>query len=82
MTVVYIVRKMTSSPMVMASMIIALMKDSRPGIFGRGHQGEIVLERPDGYSGKEVAHVFHHILGVFGTCTFHKEDACLVPRAH
>ncbi len=39
-TVVYIVRKMTSSPMVMASMIIALMKDSRPGIFV-----EVIRER-------------------------------------
>ena len=32
-TVVYMVRKMTRSPMVIARKIMALMKASRPGIF-------------------------------------------------
>src|SRR5207245_2484488 len=46
------------------------------------HQREIVLERTNGIVGKDVAYIFHDVLGVLGTSALHKEDAGLVSRAN
>src|ERR1700746_1473365 len=80
-TVVYMVRKITSKPMETARAIMAPMN---PWNICRGHQGEQIFQRAHGVTRKvlRLPHVFHHIFRVLRACAFDEENRGLVMRAN